>query len=229
MQHEAQRGALTLMGWSAKVYPMLVEIAASAWDMQPENVTVEIVHNLPWEEVNWETVLPPNWPIPRLVPLAQWVPGRTHGVCLPGVMREPAVSAVWRAVEAQAGDRPIPWGVMVHATASVAPSAVIGPGVWIHPQVTIASMSQLGAGCCINRNASVGHHNVLGDFCRLNPGAHTAGHCILESGVTVGMGAVCREGVRIGAGAQVGAGSVVLKDVPAGMVVAGIPAKPIGQ
>jgi carbonic anhydrase/acetyltransferase-like protein (isoleucine patch superfamily) len=227
MQGEPQHGVLTLMGWSAYAFPMLVEIAASAWRMRPEEVEVHVVHNLPLVEGATEGFIPSHWPQPKFVPMAAWDPTSEKGVCMPGVMREPAVSTVWRAVEAHAGDRPIPWGVLVHASASVAPSAQLGPGVWVHPQATIASMARLGAGCCINRNASVGHHNVLGDFCRLNPGAHTAGHCVLESGVTMGMGAVCREGVRIGTGAQVGAGSVVLKDVAPGDVVAGIPAHPL--
>jgi acetyltransferase-like isoleucine patch superfamily enzyme len=39
------------------------------------------------------------------------------------------------------------------------------------------------------------------------------------------MGAILLEGVKIGAGSIVGAGAVVTKDVPAGVVVAGVPAK----
>ena len=225
-RHEAQ-GALTLLGFSPVLYPLLVEIAASAWRMWPEEIEVQVVHNLTLEEGTMEGFIPPHWPQPEFVPMAEWDPTSAKGVCMPGALRPPVLAIVWQIFTAHAGDRPIPWGVLVHASASVAPSAQLGPGVWVHPQATIASMAHLGAGCCINRNASVGHHNVLGDFCSLNPGAHTAGHCILESGVTVGMGAVCREGVRIGAGAQVGAGSVVLKDVAPGDVVAGIPAQPL--
>jgi acetyltransferase-like isoleucine patch superfamily enzyme len=39
------------------------------------------------------------------------------------------------------------------------------------------------------------------------------------------MGAILLEGVKIGAGSIVGAGAVVTKDIPAGVVVAGVPAK----
>ncbi|HXD73863.1 MAG TPA: acyltransferase [Vicinamibacterales bacterium] len=48
---------------------------------------------------------------------------------------------------------------------------------------------------------------------------------VVRRGASVGSGATILCGVEIGEGAIVGAGSVVTKDVPAGMVVAGNPAK----
>jgi len=45
--------------------------------------------------------------------------------------------------------------------------------------------------------------------------------------VLVGANAVVLEGVRVGKGSVVAAGAVVVRDVPPGVVVAGVPAKVI--
>jgi len=44
-------------------------------------------------------------------------------------------------------------------------------------------------------------------------------------GASLGSGAVILCGITIGAGAMVGAGAVITKDVPPGVVVAGVPAR----
>ncbi len=48
---------------------------------------------------------------------------------------------------------------------------------------------------------------------------------VVRRGASIGSGATILCGIEIGEGAIVGAGSVVTKDVPAGMIVAGNPAK----
>ena len=48
---------------------------------------------------------------------------------------------------------------------------------------------------------------------------------VVKRGASIGTGATILGGVNVGAGAIVGAGSVVTKDVPAGTIVAGNPAR----
>jgi acetyltransferase-like isoleucine patch superfamily enzyme len=53
----------------------------------------------------------------------------------------------------------------------------------------------------------------------------TAEGIVIEDDVWLGAGAVITDGVRVGKGSVVAAGAVVTKDVPAHVVVAGVPAR----
>ena len=50
---------------------------------------------------------------------------------------------------------------------------------------------------------------------------------LIKRGASIGSNATILCGVTVGEGALVGAGSVVTRDVPAGAIVAGSPARPI--
>jgi len=54
-------------------------------------------------------------------------------------------------------------------------------------------------------------------------------HTVVEEGASIGTGSTILCGLRIGRDAMVGAGSVVTRDVPAGAVVAGVPARLLGE
>lgn len=220
---------LTLLGFSPHAYPMVLEVAAAAWGRQPAALRVQVIHNLAIDLAPLKESMPADWPAPDAVAMADWAPSERDGALMPGVLREPAVSVVWSAFAKAKSLQLTQLSTLIHPTASVAPSATIGPGTWVQPNATIGTMSRIGACCHINRNASVGHHNTWGHFSRLNPGAHTAGFCQIGHRVTIGLGAVVRESIQIGDGAMVGAGSVVVKDVAAETTVVGIPAKPLSR
>jgi UDP-2-acetamido-3-amino-2,3-dideoxy-glucuronate N-acetyltransferase len=50
-------------------------------------------------------------------------------------------------------------------------------------------------------------------------------HTVVRKGASIGSGAIVMCGVEIGANALVGAGAMVVRDVPAGAIVAGHPAR----
>lgn len=52
---------------------------------------------------------------------------------------------------------------------------------------------------------------------------------VVEAKVSIGAAAVILPGLRIGAGAMIAAGSVVTRDVPAGKLVMGNPARVVGD
>jgi len=112
-----------------------------------------------------------------------------------------------------------------HPTAFVAADARLGEGSQVLAQTAVCVEAVLGRACIVNTGATVDHECRLGDGVHVCPGAHLAGCVTVADLATVGTGATVLPRVSIGRGAVVGAGAVVVEDVPAGVVVAGNPAR----
>jgi acetyltransferase-like isoleucine patch superfamily enzyme len=98
-------------------------------------------------------------------------------------------------------------GVKIHCNCYVAQFTTLEDGVFLAPGVTIAN--DLYPGQEFSAKVMRGPH--------------------LGKNVQVGVNATILPYVRIGAGSVIGSGSVVTKDVPAGTVMAGNPARAIGK
>ena len=88
-------------------------------------------------------------------------------------------------------------------------------------------------GVCIGDGALIGHNVVFATVNHDEDPDRRAGMYLtpirLGKNVWIGSNATILAGVTIGDGAIIAAGSVVTKDVPAGMIVAGVPAKVIRE
>ena len=115
-------------------------------------------------------------------------------------------------------------------------------------RVTEGAQLAIGDHTYINRSASIDctHEIKIGDYCAISDNVQILDsdfHPITYNGKTstmskpvhignhvwIGRSAIILKGVTIGDGAIVGAGSIVTRDVPAGCLVAGNPARVIKE
>jgi serine O-acetyltransferase len=89
----------------------------------------------------------------------------------------------------------------------------VGPGLYVsHGFATIAIAGRIGTDCLLSQQVTIGFTDK-------------GGPPTLGDRVRVGAGAMVLGPIHVGDDAVIGAGAVVVDDVPAGAVVAGVPAR----
>lgn len=133
----------------------------------------------------------------------------------------------------------IPMLDLLDINARIEPGATIRDRVKIEENAVIMMGAVINIGCeigegtMIDMNAVLGARAKVGKRSHVGAGAVIAGvleppsksPCEIGDDVLIGANAVILEGVKVGNGSVIAAGSIVTKDVPAGVVVAGNPAK----
>lgn len=84
-----------------------------------------------------------------------------------------------------------------------------------------------GVSVIVNGSAVIGNNVNISHF--VTVGSMKGNAAVIEDGAYIGPSVSLVEDVRIGRNAMVGAGAVVVKDVPAGAVAAGVPARVIND
>lgn len=129
-----------------------------------------------------------------------------------------------RRLHAALASSPVNYPQLIHPDSTVSQPTVLGVGVVIAPGARVSTNVTVGAHVHIDQNVTVGHDTTIGDFARLNPQACISGSVTVRQGALIGASATVLPNLEVGAEATVGAGACVVRCVPAGVVVKGVPA-----
>ena len=160
--------------------------------------------------------------LPVLGPVAE-IPRYPHDAVVIGVGDNATRRMLAEALRAQGEN----FAVARHPAAIIAAGVRIGDGSMICAGVVVNTGAAIGEHAILNTSCSVDHHNLIGDYVHVAPGSHLGGDVQVGQRVLIGIGATVMPQLVVGNDAVIGAGAVVTKNVPAGITVVGVPARPL--
>lgn len=120
------------------------------------------------------------------------------------------------------GDR---YATVVDPSVRLPASCTVGAGTVLLPGVRLTTDVQIGRHVVVMPNAVLTHDDVLDDCATVCAGVALGGGVRVGRAAYLGAGSLVRERRTIGECATVGMGAVVVRDVPAGEVWVGNPAR----
>jgi sugar O-acyltransferase (sialic acid O-acetyltransferase NeuD family) len=118
---------------------------------------------------------------------------------------------------------------LVHPSCWISPTATIESGTVFIGANMVFSAARVGSDVLVDPDTTIGAESVVCDGVYLCPGCHLGAQVTCEEECFLGIGAVAIPNTVVGRRAVVGAGAVVIRDVPAGKLAVGNPARIIGD
>ena len=117
---------------------------------------------------------------------------------------------------------------VIHPTALISKSAVIGNGCYIGPNAVLHTSSYCGDFCIVNSTSVVEHDCILQEYVNVNPGAVLCGMVTVNSGTTIGANASLRDHIEIAEQSVVGMQAGVVSSIEKQKLVhIGVPSAPM--
>ena len=130
-----------------------------------------------------------------------------------------------RAIDARVGKLGWEPVVLVHPFATIGADVSLGAGTVLCAGVHLTNNIRLRRHVHVNRNSTIGHDGEIGDFVTIHPLVAVSGGVILGDEVTLGTHSSILQNLTMGERSVAGAASCVVRNVPEGTIVKGVPAK----
>jgi sugar O-acyltransferase (sialic acid O-acetyltransferase NeuD family) len=101
----------------------------------------------------------------------------------------------------------------------------LGAGSVVCSHVSMENHIRLGRHVHVNQNSTVGHDSRIGSYVTLSPLVALSGDVRVEDAAFLGTGSSVNQGLTLHERCVVGAGAAVVRDVPHGATVVGVPAR----
>lgn len=134
---------------------------------------------------------------------------------------------LFRRIKEEAGDIRIK--SLVDPRAIIGMEVEIGEGVFVEAGAIVGPGTKIGDSVIVDLGSVICHDCFVGAHSHISPGAHISGIVSIGENVLVGVGASVNSTVTIGKNVIVTPGSAVMNDIPADVVVSGVPAQVIGK
>jgi sugar O-acyltransferase (sialic acid O-acetyltransferase NeuD family) len=120
------------------------------------------------------------------------------------------------------------FATIVHPSVSLPPSCTIGAGSVVLAGTVLTASVSVGRHVVVMPHVTMTHDDVIDDFATLCAGVTLGGGVHVGRAAYLGMASSVREKVTVGAQGTLGMGAVLVRDLPAGAVWAGVPARALG-
>ena len=102
---------------------------------------------------------------------------------------------------------------IIHPTAWIADSAIVGEGTQIMAGVVIQPNANIGCQCIINGNVYIDHDTVIGNASELVAGSQLMGISKIGENTIIGASSVILSRIIIGSNVSIGAGVIISNNV----------------